>query len=64
MSVGGSTGWVPNSSRARANMTRTSSSCCCSTESAMSRPYRGKLDRTIHSPRLRFAQALSGPRSA
>src|SRR5271168_3194388 len=41
-------GLAPNNSRARPSSARTSSSCCCSAESAMATRYPGQRGRTIH----------------
>ncbi|COX21544.1 Uncharacterised protein [Mycobacterium tuberculosis] len=43
MSVGGSIGLGPNNSRARVSRARTSSSCCCSAESAITPRYPGPV---------------------
>jgi Family of unknown function (DUF5631)/Family of unknown function (DUF5632) len=53
-------GLAPNNSRARRSRARTSSSCCCSAESAMAPRYPGPGIRTIHrpqnaAPRCRYA---------
>ena len=47
ISIGGSTGLEPNNSRARASSIRTSSSCCCSPESAMAPRYPARAAPTI-----------------
>jgi len=41
-------GLAPNNSRARPSRARTSSSCCCSAESAISPRYPAQRSRTIH----------------
>jgi hypothetical protein len=56
ISVGGSMGLGPNNSRARASRARTSSSCCCSAESAMSLRYPGRRSCTIHRPHKAYVE--------
>lgn len=54
---GGAMGLGPNNSRARVSSVRTSSACCCRSESAMPTRYPRVVRPTIHAGRLRGISA-------